>query len=95
MADTANYILGKYVMIAVNKPGKYPTKPLSLSKAEEPQNDGEEMTAEDEARLNAMMGAFAAKANQLPAIEAEAETTKAKEPENVGNQQASSKNHRR
>ena len=85
MADTANYILGKYVMMAVNKPGSYPDEPLSLKRAKESANGDDQMTDEDEAKINAIMGAFAAKAKRLPAIEAEAETTKEKEPENVGN----------
>lgn len=86
MADTSNYILGKYIMIAVNAPRKYPSEPVSRARSDGSEQDDSQMTEADQAKLNALLGAFAQKANTLPATNEEAETTKAKEPEDVGHQ---------
>lgn len=86
MIDTSNFMLGRYIGLAVNNPKKYPKHPLSQdSDLEEDQNDGNQMTAEDEAKINAMMGAFAKKANKLPEMTAATETEEAKESEDAGN----------
>lgn len=77
-------------MLAVNAPKKYPKNPVSSAENDEDEAEAGEMTAADEAKLNALLGAFAGKANTLPATNEEAETTKAKEPEDVGHQQTSS-----
>ena len=77
-------------MLAVNDPKKYPSKPVSDDRSDENEEDDSQMTEADQAKLNALLGAFASKANTLPATNEEAETTKAKEPEDVGHQQTSS-----
>lgn len=85
MTDTTNYMLGRYIMIAVNNPKKYPEEPVSkASLIEEDEETGDQMTEEDEARLSALMGSFASKANALQAAKEEPETTKEKEPEDAG-----------
>jgi hypothetical protein len=86
MTDTSNYMLGKYIMLAVNNPKKYPSKPVSATYTapDEDEDSSEQMTDEDRARLDAIMGAFAQRANSLPSAETDEETAKAKEPENVG-----------
>ena len=68
MADTLNFMLGKYIMLAVNAPKKYPKEPVSAKLDAE----GGQMTEEDEAKINALMGAFAQNANKLPSADAEA-----------------------
>lgn len=84
MMDTSNYMLGRYIAVAVNDPKKYPRQPAS-QRANLEEEDGEQMTEEDEARINALMGAFAKKADKIPTGKAEDKTITAKEPENVGN----------
>lgn len=65
--DVANFILGKYIMYAVNDPKKYPDKPITQEPTEDTTtDDAEEMTDADRARLDAMFGALAAKSNKLP-----------------------------
>lgn len=71
MADTSNFMLGKYIMLAVNAPKKYPKRPVS----QEASNDGEQMSEDDEAKINALMGAFAQKTNQLPSASEKAPET--------------------
>lgn len=71
MADTSNFMLGKYIMLAVNDPKKYPREPVSVKSAEE--NDGKEMTLEDEAKINALLGAFAQKTDKLPSADEKAQ----------------------
>ena len=68
MADTSNFMLGKYIMLAVNAPKKYPKEPVSAKL----DTEGGQMTEEDEAKINALMGAFAQNANKLPSADAEA-----------------------
>lgn len=67
--DVANYILGKYVMYAVNDPKKYPEHPI-LQDSKQPTtdttDDSDIMTDADRARLDALFGALAAKSNKLP-----------------------------
>ncbi|MBQ1310178.1 MAG: hypothetical protein IIY54_10755 [Ruminococcus sp.] len=72
-------MLGKYIMIAVNDPKKYPREPASQSAA--PETGDGQMTEEDQAKLNAMMEAFARRAESLPTVTTEDETAKEKEPE--------------
>lgn len=62
-------MLGKYIMIAVNNPKKYPREPVGITTANE---ESGQMTEEDEAKINALMGAFAKNANKLPSVDAEA-----------------------
>lgn len=69
MADTSNYMLGKYIMLAVNAPKKYPKEPVGITAANETSG---QMTEEDEAKINALLGAFAQNANKLPSADAEA-----------------------
>lgn len=76
-------------MLAVNDPKKYPSKPVSDDRSDENEEDDSQMTEADQAKLNALLGAFAQKAKKLPATNEEAETTKAKE-QDVGHQQNSS-----
>ena len=76
-------------MLAVNDPKKYPSKPVSDDRSDETEEDDSQMTEADQAKLNALLGAFAQKAKKLPATNEEAETTKAKE-QDVGHQQNSS-----
>lgn len=76
-------------MLAVNDPRKYPSKPVSDDRSDENEEDDSQMTEADQAKLNALLGAFAQKAKKLPATNEEAETTKAKE-QDVGHQQNSS-----
>lgn len=71
MADTSNFMLGKYIMLAVNAPKKYPKEPVSAKLDAE----GGQMTEEDEAKINALMGAFAQKTNQLPSASEKAPET--------------------
>lgn len=66
--DVANFILGKYVMYAINDPKHYPDKPIlqdEQSATDEDENP-DEMTDADRARLDALFGALAAKSNKLP-----------------------------
>jgi hypothetical protein len=65
MTDTTNYILGKYISLAVNDPKKYPKKPASLDKSDE---QGQ-MTEADEAQINAFLGALASKSENIPSPE--------------------------
>ena len=67
MADTSNFMLGRYIMLAVNAPKKYPKEPVSTRLNQ----DGEQMSEDDEAKINALMGAFAQKAEKLPSAESE------------------------
>ena len=55
-------MLGKYIMLAVNAPKKYPKQPVSADST----TDGGQMTEDDEAKINALMGAFARKTDKLP-----------------------------
>ena len=64
-------MLGHYIKIAMHAPNRYPKKPVGLS--EEDKNG--QMTSEDEAKINALMGAFAQRAEQLPSADAEAPQT--------------------
>lgn len=67
--DASNFMLGHYVKIAIHAPKKYPKQPVAMKEDEEA--DGSEMTAADEAKINALMGAFAKKAKNLPTVGAE------------------------
>ena len=49
-------------MLAVNAPKKYPKQPVSADNT----TNGEQMTEDDEAKINALMGAFAQKTDKLP-----------------------------
>ena len=62
-------MLGKYIMVAVNAPKKYPREPVGITTAKEASG---QMTEEDEAKINALMGAFAKNANKLPSVDAKA-----------------------
>ena len=63
MMDALNFMLGNYIKIATHAPKKYPKKPVGL------QNDKDgQMTSDDEAKINALMGVFAQKTNQLPSV---------------------------
>ena len=62
--DVTNFILGKYVMYAVNDPKKYPDKPLTQEDVEI--DDGQEMGDSDRARLDAMFGSLAAQSKTMP-----------------------------
>lgn len=64
--DTANFILGKYIGIAVNAPKKYPHEPMSAGEFNEPEENQTLMDETDEAKINALFGAFSAKADKLP-----------------------------
>ena len=57
-----NFMLGRYIMLAVNAPKKYPKQPVSADST----TNGEQMTEDDEAKINALMGAFAQKTDKLP-----------------------------
>lgn len=63
-------MLGHYIKIAFHAPKKYPKQPISLDNA-----DGGQMTLEDEAKINALMGAFAKKTEELPSADEEAPET--------------------
>lgn len=69
--DASNFMLGHYIKIAMHAPKKYPKKPVGL---EDTDNTGQ-MTAEDEAKINALMGAFVQKAEELPSVDEEAPGT--------------------
>lgn len=66
--DVANFILGKYVMYAVNDPKHYPDHPLTQQQ-ETTETTETEMDDADRARLDAMFGALAQKSNNLPTPE--------------------------
>lgn len=72
MADTSNFMLGKYIMIAVNDPKKYPKEPVSTHAERQ---DDSQMTLEDEAKINALMSAFANKTSKLPSVDEKAPET--------------------
>lgn len=71
MTDTSNYMLGKYIMLAVNAPKKYPKQPVSVDNA----TSGGQMTEDDEAKINALMGAFAQKTDKLPSADEKPQET--------------------
>lgn len=58
-------------MLAVNAPKKYPKQPVSAESA----NDGGEMTEEDQAKINALLGAFAQKTDKLPSVDEKPQET--------------------
>ena len=67
LADASNFMLGRYIMIAVNDPKHYPKEPLA-AKNELDDKEGS-MDEFDEAKINAMMAAFAQKPVKLPSPE--------------------------
>lgn len=71
MMDTSNFMLGQYVKIAIHAPKKYPKEPVGLKE----EDDGGQMTSEDEAKINALMGAFAQRTVNLSSAGAEAPET--------------------
>ena len=77
--DVANFILGKYIMYAVNDPKHYPEHPVTQDQNEEP-GQPDEMTDADRARLDAMFGAFAQKSNKLPSTAPEAPKNGSEKP---------------
>lgn len=83
MADLSNYMLGHYVRIAVNDPKHYPKEPLGI-KSETQDQPSNQMDEFDEAKINAMMAAFASKTSKLPSAEPE--------PPQQGNTQATAHN---
>ena len=64
MLDVANFMLGNYIKIATHAPKKYPKQPVGLKNDQ----DGQ-MTGDDEAKINALMGVFAQKTKQLPSMD--------------------------
>ena len=68
LADTSNFMLGQYIKIAVNDPKHYPKEPLASRNEPDDHND-EQMNEFDEAKINAMMAAFAQKTTEEPSAE--------------------------
>ena len=79
--DFSNFMLGRYVMLAVNDPKNYPSEPISADMPDDNQ-DQEQMDSTDEARLNAMMNALAARATQPD--ESKAQTINQQRSQNGG-----------
>ena len=65
-----NFILGKYVMYAVNAPKKYPDKPL-MQDLKTDDKSADNMDDTDRARLDALFGAMAQQSDKLPNLEPE------------------------
>lgn len=61
--DTANFILGKYIMYAVNDPKHYPDRPVTHDDAEAEEDDNADGT--DRTRLDALFNALAAQSGKL------------------------------
>lgn len=65
-ADSLNFALGKYVLLAFNDPKKYPNAPFTdgMKEGTPADLDDHQMDAVDEAKINALFGGFAKKAKK-------------------------------